>query len=436
MTETGISNEPTDAQRRGMRGAIIGQSLGGLAEPTFEAGLIVLYLTSLGLAPARVLLYVSLPWFFVALGLLPAAFAGDRFGKKRVGAAGLVMSIVGFAMLVTAGFFPDAAGAMAAVGIAIYGLGMAMRESTWFALLGPVVPEAMRGRFFGLLRLLWRLSGVVFLGACAFALSDNTPVATFQIVLGAVTAAMFIRLYYYMQIPELETDRPPIQNIPAVVMSILRSPGIMSFGSYIFLRSLVATGAPALFALLEKNVLGFGDNQVAWVGTLFMVGAIPGYWLGGRMVDRYSPRPVFLFCHFSIAAVYSLFLFRGWMPLPEKMGLLILAGAANLAFGFNLGASSVAISTETLALIPKENKSVATSIIRLLQRIGGALSGALAAWVLDTGMLSEKWNLFGKEVSQYDAVLLTWGILIVLFVVTLGLVPSVIGKAQWLPRSE
>ena len=44
--------------------------------------------------------------------------------------------------------------------------------------------------------------------------------------------------------------------------------------------------------------------------------------------------------------------------------------------------------------------------------------------------------LFGSTMSSYDAILLGYATLTLLFVVTLGLVPSVIGKPQWLPRGN
>ena len=51
-------------------------------------------------------------------------------------------------------------------------------------------------------------------------------------------------------------------------------------------------------------------------------------------------------------------------------------------------------------------------------------------------MLSRSWSFLGTPMSQYDTILLIWGLMVVMLVVTLGLVPSVIGKAQWIPRGD
>lgn len=425
-------DEPTPQQRLGMRSAIIGQCFGEIGFQLLEAGIVFLYLRGLGLSAARILFYLSFPWIFSAVMVLPAAFLGDRFGKKRVGFTGLLISMLGFTTLTLAGF-ADASfvSGVCALGIALYGIGTAMMESTWFALLSPVVPEPMRGRFFGLLRVSWRTVGVLFYAGCSLVLSTDAPTSTYQAVLGVVTASMLVRLWFYSRIPELETAPPPTHNVRTVVMSILRTAGFSSFGAYVFLLHLAVVGAPVVFNLIEKDVEAFGDNQVAWMGMMTMIGSMPGFWFGGKLVDRYTTKPVFLICHFGYGAVYALFLLRHLMPLPMPVTL----GALHMVFGLIIGASSVAISTETLALIPPDNKSVSTSMIRLLNRIGGALSGAVAAWMIDAGMLADHWRLFGLEMSQYDTILLLWALMVVVLVVTLGLVPSVIGKAQWLPRS-
>jgi hypothetical protein len=70
----------------------------------------------------------------------------------------------------------------------------------------------------------------------------------------------------------------------------------------------------------------------------------------------------------------------------------------------------------------------------VLISLGQALSGLLAAAALKLGFLQPTWQVLGRSLSSYDAILLAYAVLIVLMVVTLGLVPSVIGKSQWIPR--
>ena len=54
--------------------------------------------------------------------------------------------------------------------------------------------------------------------------------------------------------------------------------------------------------------------------------------------------------------------------------------------------------------------------------------------LLGIGILSSDWRLFGQTLSQYDGLLLLSGGMLVLLTVTLGLIPSVIRVARWIPQ--
>ena len=108
-------------------------------------------------------------------------------------------------------------------------------------------------------------------------------------------------------------------------------------------------------------------------------------------------------------------------------------GTVHLLLGILLAASSIAISTELLALIPAANKSLSTSLAGMMWRMSAAVCGLIAAWVLDQGILAERWTFGHATFSNYDSILLLFTVMVLLFVVTLGLVPSVIRKAEWVP---
>jgi MFS family permease len=162
-----------------------------------------------------------------------------------------------------------------------------------------------------------------------------------------------------------------------------------------------------------------------------MAGSLIGFFIGGKAVGRWGTKPIFLSCHFGFGLVMLLFLFRVTDPAPLA---IVMLAVVHFLYGIVWAASSIAISTEMLALIPPDNKSISTSICTVLMRMGGALSGALSAWALNAGFLNERWTLLGRELSQYDTILLGFAIMVIMLVVTLGLVPSVLRKAEWVPR--
>lgn len=423
--------EPTAAQRRGMRYGIVTQCLGCLSNLAFTNNLLLLYMTALGIPPARIVIYLSMPMAVGMLAQLPAAYASERYGKKRLGTYGLIAKLPAFGLIIAAGWLaPPWREAALVTGAAGYSIANAVFASGWFALLSPIVPEHFRGRFFGRLRYSWQGVGIVFAAVCALVLSENSPLRTFEWILAVVLAGLALRVFAFRGVPELE----PVSGNPGrflhTIYDTVQRTRFMAFNAYVFLLSLFTAGCPALFGLVEKGVVGLPDSQVAWLGTLMMAGAVTGYVAAGRAVDRIGTKLVFLTCHLGYGAILLLFVVRGLSPI----GPFATLGALRFAFGLVLALSSVAMSAEMLALIPPHNKAISTSVHITMARAGAGASGILAGWVIDAGMLRETWQAWGLTLSNYDALLLGGGTMVVVLVVTLSLVPSVVGKAGYTPQ--
>jgi MFS family permease len=419
-----------------MRNVIVAQCFGAIGITSFKFGLLLLFLTASGFGPVSVMLLLACPFAFRAILTVPGAYWADSYGKKRLGGFGMVLTVAGFTLIAVAPLVGSAWATLATiVGVAAYSMGDAFMAAGWFALLSPIVPEDERGRFFGRLRFSWQAVAILFFFGASLFLSKDTPPSLFVPVMAAIAASLLVRLVIYrLGIPEIEGPRRAPVGFSGTFMSVLRAEGYMSFCAYVFLLALVTTGCPHLFGLIEKKVLLMHDQEVVWLGNLGMIGAFAGFYLGGRAVDRWGTKPVFLVCHFGYGVTLFGFLFRGIVSAAAPMFACL--GVINFAFGAIAAASSVAVSTEMLALIPPQNKSLSTSVCMTLLTGGGALSGILAAGALNSGMFNAHWELWGMPLSDYDAVLFVCALAVVLLVVTLGLVPSVIGKAQWVPRGQ
>jgi MFS family permease len=429
------ASEPADvatpAQRRGMRDAIIATAFGCLGSLTFGNGVLLLYLTKLDFGSASTLLILALPMIALPVLQMPAAYRADRRGVRGFVLLGNAVCVGGFAIVAAAGLLPGALAApVAVVGIAIYAVGASLGNAAWFSMLSPLVPAGMRGGFFGSMRVTWQLTGLAFGVICTFALGRDTPLAVFVAILAVISAAMVVRVVYLARVPQLDAPRPHGQGLIAAVVAVSRAPGYASFCCYTFLLTLVTANAPTVFALLEKDAAGFGDRAVVWMGNLLAMGSVVGYFLGGRLIDRLGTKPMFLICHAGFALVFFAFLGRDLLPVPTAWWL----GGLSVAYGVVAAASSIAISSEMLALIPPENKSVSTGLCTSLIGAGAGLAGVLNAGALSLGLFSPHWSLGGADRSAYDSLLLIDGILVLVLVVALGLVPSVIGKAAWAPK--
>ncbi|OGV66370.1 MAG: hypothetical protein A3K19_06255 [Lentisphaerae bacterium RIFOXYB12_FULL_65_16] len=419
-------------RRAAIRNVILAQCCGCLALVVLTHGVVLLYLRALHLSPVRIVAYLAIPELTTGLLLIPAAIACDRWGKKRLGSLGLLLTLAGFVALAGSGFFVATftAELLAVLGLVLYAVGFTLFTAGWFAILSPIVPAAERGSFFGKLRFSWQMTGTIFVACSSLVLSANSTPGRFQCVLAAVAFGLFLRIIFYRPIPELEQPPPATAPVRDLLGCVLRTPGYASFCAYVFLLRLFTGGMLPVFALIEKQVLHFGDRQVVWLANMTMIGSVVGYYLGGRAIDRRGTKIVFLFCHFGFGAFMLAFLARGVMGdlMPIALGVL------HFGFGFVTAASSVAISTEMLALIPPENKSLSTAICNALLQGGGALSGLVIAMALKLGLLNDTWTAFGQTLTAYDSLVLAFGGMIVLLVIALGLVPSVLRRAESDPR--
>ncbi len=445
---TPIPTGMDELQHRGMRRAILTQTFATPAHIIFDNGVLLLYMTAMHISPGRILFLLSLYSLTASFLTLTSAYFADRLGTKTLGLTGILITIVAFVGIVLTGFASTGlAPILMGCGIVLFSLGASMLGGGWFGLLHPLVPEQMRGRFFGKLRLFTRLSGLLATIPLTLLMAKDSPVWLFQIILSVMVLFLVARFLIYRGIPEMEPPVNPRTGVWVTLSRVLRTPGYVPFLAYVFLLALFTRNAPVLFSLLEKEALGFGDNLVVAMGFALMLGAMMGFYLGGRAVDRFGTRVVFVACHMAFGLVFGLFLLRESLapPVPvflnevwtrfmgtsESASFPVYLGLLHFLFGWIGAVSGLAVTTEMFALMPRENKAFASGICTSLTRLGIALAGMLSAWVLDCGILASKWTLAGAELSAYDALLLLSGIMVLLLVVTLSLVPSVIGKVDW-----
>lgn len=417
-------------QRRGMRLAIVSQCLGFTSILALQNNLLLLYLASRGVSSSRIVVYLALPLIFDVAFRLPTAYLADHFGKKRVSLTGQAAAALGYLLIMAAGWTPQPwPEGVVVLGLCLFGAGHGTFASSWYALLQPVVPESRRGSFFGRVQYTSQTVGIVGAAIWALFLGQDSPVWHYQVILAVIALGMLLRMATYSGIPELETSGAHQENLRDTVKGILHNDAFISFCAYFFLITMFTAACPAFFGLVQKRVLDLGDGQVAWLGNLLVIGALLGYFLGGRLIDRYGTRPVFLLGHLAFAVTILGFVLRELIPAPP----LYTAGLFVFLFGVTQAATAIAFTAEMLALVPANGKSLSTSVAMVLSRGGIGLMGVLSAWILDSGLLSERWQLGGLTLSVYDSVLMGFGVMVLLLSVTVALVPSVRGKYRWAP---
>jgi len=421
--------------KKAIRMILISASLGGIGFLSFNNGFLLAYFANLGISSSSILILLSLFPVTQFIFMIPSSYLSDNFGKKFIGGIGHVFCVFGFLLLMNASFFlNNLLFWIVGLGIVMFGIGIAMSISSWFALIHPIIPEKIRGRFFGSLRFTWQSVGFIFTLVVIYILEQYPNLEIYQLVIGVITFCFALRLLFYLRIPELDKISTKRESFIRSFQKVVTIPQFLPFCAYCFLLTLFTGACPQLFNLIEKDIIQMEKVDIVFLGNLLVVGALVGFFLGGFMVDRFGTKYVFLCCHFGFGSIIFLFLFRNYFPIEIK----IFVGIITILFGLIQAASSIAMTSETLLLIPNENKSLSTGLWFTLYSGGVGLSGILCAQALKLGILSDKWYLWGLLLSSYDGLLLFCGTMVLLMTVTLGLIPSFIKKtpAQWIPHNQ
>ncbi len=418
--------------KRVLRNITIGQCAGLLGPTLFSNGFMLAYLLRLGIPSYRILfLFALMPLIGMCL-TLPFAWMADCSGKKKLGGAGLAVSIVGFFILPLAAFVPHHATGWLTAGILIFSIGNAANGASWFALLSPIVPEEIRGRWFGQMRMSWQTVSIFFSLGLAVLLHHHPDLYVFQLLLVVTGVLMIVRLIFYIKIPELESVIPPRGSFFRTLGTILQVPGYLRFCIYIFILSFTSAGA-GLLGLLQKETLGFTDSQLLMTGNLLSTGTVAGFFIGGKIVDRIGAKPVFSTNHIVFSLLMAGLLLRGFSPLP----MLATIGLISFIYGIMQGATGIASTSELLALIPQKNKSIATGFNIALAAAGISLAGLVNGQLLKMEILPAHWFFAGQALSSYDLLIAGFMTITVLMALALGLVPTIRHlRSQWMPQNQ
>lgn len=422
-------------RKRAFNTIMVTQCLGMLTAAFFQNGFYLNYFTKLGISSASIAFLFALPALLGALLMIPFAFLADRRGKLKLALVGQVMIISSMVLVMAAGWGDLKRAMLWVIGaIILFSVGGSLQGASWFALLNPIVPAEIRGRFFGRLRVTFQTVTILFSLLITKALGYSQQMAVFQGILILVLVAHSARYFTYSRIPELEKDHHELENrhsFAEAFVSVFKVSGFASFNGYVFLITLFTAGVPIVFGLMQKDVFGFSPAQITFMGTLFLGGSVAGNLVGGRLVDHYGTRAVFLWAHVCCAVVILMMIGRHWAP----WSLVWHVGLCAFLFSLVEAVRGIAVTSEMMALIPAVNKSLSTSISMSLFSLGVALSGLFVSRSISWNILREKWVMLGQEFSAYDSLLMAFATMVLILLVTIGLVPKVVKTVQLLPGS-
>ncbi|ATB39859.1 hypothetical protein CYFUS_005307 [Cystobacter fuscus] len=341
---------------------------------------------ALELGPFQVGMMTALP-FFAQFVQFPAAWLTSTFGHRRMALSVVLVSRLMMLALCALPWLPlplvgqqrllmSVAGLWAVLGV--------IGNNAWVAWMGELVPESIRGRFFGRRTALCTLSNLIaslVAGVVMDRLRPATGVGPALPLLAAVSCAAGIVCTVLMArqhdpAPPGTREKPKLDlRVALVPLRDERARRVLVYQT--FWNAAVGLSAPFYsFFMLQNLKMSFllMSVQLAAVAAVRMLAAP----LWGKLIDRLGAQPVVVLCSLILGLLPLVWLF----PTATFLWPLILDA---LLAGVLWGGHNLAIFALPLAVAPRQGRpfylaafSTAAGLsYALASSVGGALASAL-----------------------------------------------------------
>lgn len=355
---------------------------GGIAQ-TFlnwtSGSVIVGYLIALGATPTHIGLVASVP--FLAQVASPfAALLAERFGRRRLLAAGL--SFTGKLVWVLAAVLPQLglpAVLEPTVLVALVLLGSVFQAAAgtlWAAWMGDVVPDKVRGRYFGLRTGVVGVVGMVAnLAAGAFLDRVGVPL-NFQVVLvaAAVIGAIGVATYFFHYDPPVQPTRARSREVFLSPLRDLNFRRFLQFGVY--WQFVVLIGAPFVIPYFLE-VLHMTFTQIAIWSALAASTGLGTTILWGRVADRVGNKPVL-----AVGTFLAGLLLPGTWILAGLTGKSWIIYVSAMFDAIAWGAIGPAVFNLALVTAPRQGRVGFIAMYSLVTGVAGFLGGLVSGPLL------------------------------------------------------
>ena len=250
----------------------------------------------------------------------------------------------------------------------------------WITWIGDLVPEKIRGSFFGRRAMLGRMSGVLAALLAGQYLAKDPPLFKLAIVFSVASIVGFTDILIHKWVPD--TPRRRRAGAPRKMLHILADPvkdhSFRAFMTFSVLMSLGGAAMGAYFNLYLVRELSLSYLQIAlFITVLSALAYILFSELFGICADQFGNKPVLILC--SVAVTF--------MPLilipckPESHPLFALVGILG---GASWAGINLALLNLQIGLAPAEQRHSYTAAFAFLTGVAtaaGALIGAGIATV-------------------------------------------------------
>ncbi|MFT4309290.1 MAG: MFS transporter [Candidatus Woesearchaeota archaeon] len=370
------------------------------------------FLVALGFVASQLSAILTVPHFLNSLLQLLSQKLIRRFGRFNVMAYGIFfqsMSIVLFVflgMLIYQELLPMNP-LLIIISLSFFYATGTIAGHAWISIMGDIVPENRRGRYFSARAKIMAFTALVSLIAAGLIVDWLDSIYGVYGFIAIFAIAVIARLYSFMLLrqfydpsyePMSRTEEFSFFRFIAQTRRSNFARYSWFMGAFIFSVFIVAP----ILSYYQLRILEFSYFQFTMLKVFFLIGSILSLSFWGKVTDTYGNRVVF----FGTGILAST-LAMGWAFITDFWMLLALEIYAGIVWsGFNLATSNYIFD----AVTPKK-RAIVSSYIALMRGTAILLSGQVALLLLNAeGFLESDiaMSLFG---TKYQVIFFVSGLL-------------------------
>lgn len=375
----------TVAQLRGLRFFWLDGLFASISESFFLA-FIPLFALAYGASNGQVGWISAVGNLAGAVALFPGAYLLERMGRRKPlilwsgGGIGRMMLLL---LALTPLFGLPAAWAIGLI-IGLNGVRAFMSNfgnPAWTALVADLVPDSMRGRYFGNRNMAMGAAALLVIPLAGWLIRavngwNDQPLLGYQLVFACAFGAGVLGTLSFSRIPEPPTtvaikrqhQRGDLRN------ALANSPGFLGMVVSAFVFNLALQISGPFYNVYLVNELNASAAIVGMVSGASSLAALGGQLLFGRWLDRKGAMWVMLVSGFAV-------------PFLPFMWILITApwqaGIANLFGGFLWAGYNLANFTLLLALTPNEQRPRAVALYQTVVFTSAVIGPLIGGYLAD-----------------------------------------------------
>jgi len=408
--------------------AIISACFGSLSSIMIrESAIIILFAGMLGASSMLAMTTTALSSIMACLFSLPAAYIAAKVGYKRLILKATYLGALVIFLLALSPYLNSWGKYGMMFCLISFGCLMTLYSSAWFPFLDEFLPKKERSNFFGMLRFSWQTCCVIFFLICGLIMGKNPELWVLQAIIIFTAIALFGRAYFVIKIKVNEADRKKPKNFRVGLEMVLANKPLVGFSVYLAFLYLVAQGTVPLTYIYLKNHLHTPDNIVVIVSSLALAGTIIGFLCSGKIINRLGVKKMLLAVHIAFALInFMLFIFSG-----AGTTSLVIITVLLVCYGFFLSTSSVAVTSEMMALANPDNKALAMAFCVTMYSAGVGGARLLSSLIIGSGILASEWSIGAMNFTMFHTMYLGYGIGILFVCMLLVIVPAVFPKGEY-----